>query len=64
MTSVNVQFADETDNAAIVSYFLSAPTQLDGDTRVLGAVLTTDPRWEAYYDAQPTSVQKYLPNPG
>ena len=60
MTTLNVQFADATEQA-IVSYFNS---QQDPDAWPnYGTVESSDPRWSAYFKAQNAFMQQFLPAP-
>lgn len=58
METLNVQFADATE-AAIITYFASPQDPAAYEN--LGTVTTSDPRWKAFYDANP--FQWMLPEP-
>jgi hypothetical protein len=60
MTTVNVQFADATDET-IVSFFGCPQDPAAWPNQ--GTVETSDPRWKTYFDAQPELVQTFLPEP-
>lgn len=51
-------------HSAIASWFASAQDEIPGGAPENYATSTTDdPLWKAYYDAQPGSIQQYLPAP-
>jgi len=60
MTLIYVQFSDHSE-AAIISYF-GSPQPVEYWPNQ-STVTASDPRWLAYYDAQPLLLQRMLPAP-
>ena len=61
MSSINVQFSDETE-ATIIAYF-GCPQ--DATAHLNQAIIaTSDARWATFYNALPSNAQKAMPAPG
>ncbi|MDR5815780.1 hypothetical protein QCE62_19525 [Caballeronia sp. LZ033] len=60
MTTIYVQFSDDTDTT-IISYF-SCPQDPDVWANQ-GTIDSSDPRWKVYFDAQSPFIQGLIPNP-
>jgi len=57
---LNVQFSDGSETE-IIGYY-GAP-QDEAIWKNMGVVADSDARWKDYYNAQPVTVQPYLPTP-
>lgn len=60
MEEMNVQFADSA-KTQILAYFNSPQDEAVYPNQ--GVVLSNDPLWAAFYEAQPTIGQECLPKP-
>lgn len=60
MVTLNVQFADSTEQA-VVAYF-ACPQDATAYPNQ-GQVPSSDARYETFFNAQPESMQKGLPSP-
>lgn len=60
MTTIYVQFSDDTDTT-IISYF-SCPQDPDVWPNQ-GTIESNDPRWKTYYDQQSPFIQGFMPAP-